>query len=307
MMILDEFLNSKNPPDKIELNNDDLVKFFWKYKGNQKKWDRANNFWSATNENLKIAYEKLDEKEQELESAYSIIREDLSVGSKIQAALLPKMTPQMEKDIECAVYHKQLAEVGGDYYDFFNTVNNSYAMGIFDISGHGVSAALVMTYLKAQFMQVMDRLDSPKEIVEAVNNVSFDFLKGVKKYATVNLVVFAPDKIKYVCGGGFGVLIRNNEPQFFNKKDHFLGLRNKPFSEYELPFEKNDILVIYTDGIVESQNAKKEDYTVKRLNDLIIRNSDKPVADILSICLQDYRSFTDKDFDDITLLILRKK
>lgn len=306
-MNLDELLQLKQPPEKIELSQEELIKFFWKYKGLAKEWERGNSFWTATNDNLKFAYEELDEKDRQLEKAYGIIQEDLSVAHQIQNSLLPKMTAQMEKDIDLAVYHKQLAEVGGDYYDYFKTNSGDFAIGVFDISGHGVSAALIMTYLKAQFNHILNMSKSPKDIVEWINSSSYDFLREVKKYTTINFVVFMPNSIKYVCGGGFGVLINKDTTHYFTKKDSFIGLRNKPYSEFELPFEKGDLLALYTDGIPEAQDANGNDYTVKRLNNIIINNADKPVDDILKLCMEDYKSFVNKDADDITLIILKKK
>jgi sigma-B regulation protein RsbU (phosphoserine phosphatase) len=197
--------------------------------------------------------------------------------------------------------------VGGDYYDFFKTCDGRYAIGVFDISGHGVSAALVMAYLKAQFMQVMDRFDSPRDIVGWVNTHSFDFLKSVKKYATVNFVVFREDTLTYSCGGGFGTLLSKGKVNRFNKRDHFIGLRDKPFREYELPFSPGDVLLLYTDGVVEAQNRKGEDYSVSRLTALVQKNIGKPVNDILDLCMEDYRKFRKEDSDDKTMLIMRKK
>ena len=306
-MSLDELLESGTDPKKADLTEEELAKLFRKYRGLQKKQERDEAFWAATNENLKIAYEKLDEKDRELARAYAIIQDDLSVASKIQGALLPQPPEKMASELELAVYHKQLAEVGGDYYDFFKTCSGNFAIGVFDISGHGVSAALVMTYLKAQFMTILETLNSPKEIVEWVNNTSYDFLKMVKKYATVNFVVMNTTALHYVSGGGFGLLLSGKQSTVFEKRDAFLGLRRRPFREYELPFKKGDLLATYTDGMVEAQNDKGQDYTVQRLNDLIIKNAKKPVKDIVDLCVADYTEFRRKDSDDITLLILRKK
>jgi sigma-B regulation protein RsbU (phosphoserine phosphatase) len=306
-MNLDELLSSGTVPTKKDITEEDLARLFRKYRGLQKKQERDQAFWAATNENLRIAYEKLDEKERELARAYGIIQDDLSVANKIQNALLPQASTRMAEELELAVYHKQLAEVGGDYYDFFNTRSGGYAIGVFDISGHGVSAALVMTYLKAQFMTILETFDSPKEIVEWVNNTSYEFLRTAKKYATVNFVVMSTKALNYVSGGGFGLLLSGKQKQTFEKRDAFLGLRRRPFHEFQLPFKKGDLLALYTDGITEAQNEKGEDYSVQRLTDLIVRNAGKPVEEILNRCLEDYTEFRSKDSDDITLLILRKK
>lgn len=306
-MDLSKLLELRSFPEKADLSAGDLAKLVLKYKGLLKERGRDRAFWEATNDNLKIAYEKLDEKERELARAYGIIQDDLAVAKSIQQSLLPDLSDVMAAEIDLAVHHQQLTEVGGDYYDFFRTQGGGFAIGVFDISGHGVSAALVMTYLKAQFMQAMARLVSPKEIVEWVNKVSYRFLAKNKKYATVNFVVFESNILRYVCGGGFGLLLHKGKNQFFQKKDNFLGLREKPFHEYELPFEKGDTLVLYTDGMVESQDGSGRDYSVKRLNGLIVNNSERPVSEILATCVTDYTQFRQGDTDDITLLIIRKK
>ena len=306
-MSLEDLLGSKKTPKKDEISDEDLHRLFMKHKGLLKERERDKAFWAATNENLKLAYEKLDEKDRELERVYGIIQEDLKVAKQMQEGLLPNLTERMKSELELDVYHKQLLEVGGDYYDFFKLKGGSYAIGVFDISGHGVSAALVMTYLKAQFMRITDKFQSPKEIVEWVNSTSYSFLKSVKKYATINFVVFNKDKIRYACGGGFGLLVRGKKSYTFKKGDQFLGLRNKPFHEYELDFTKDNILALYTDGMIEAQNEKKEDYTVAKLNRIVIDNSKKPVDDILKFCLEDYQNFRTTDSDDITMLIMRKK
>ena len=306
-MELNEILESGTPPPENDFNltYSQMVRFFWKYKGLLLEFERNNAFWKATNENLKCAYEKLNDQEKELERVYHLIQEDLNVAHGIQKALFP--TPSKEKSIpfECAFYNKQLEKVGGDYFDFFTTKEGYNAIGVFDISGHGVSAALIMAYLKSQFMLIMENLESPKKIMEQINASSLPFFNQIKRYVAINLVVIKDFFIKYVCAGGFGLLIHDGKIFSFKKNNNFLGLRKGSFREYALPVSHHDLLVLYTDGIVEAQNNQKMDFSVKRLNTLIQQHRNKGVSEILNICIQDYYSFRDHDQDDITLLILR--
>jgi sigma-B regulation protein RsbU (phosphoserine phosphatase) len=92
----------------------------------------------------------------------------------------------------------------------------------------------------------------------------------------------------------------------FNRVGNYIGLRTKPFREFEMPFEHGDVLALYTDGMVEAEDASGKGYTVQRLNDMIARHSEEPVQDILKRCVDDYTSFRVKDADDITLIILRR-
>ena len=143
-MKTDELLAADRPPETIELDDGELARLFWKYKGLQKRWERANAFWGATNDNLKIAYEQLDEKDRLLEQAYMTIQEDLEVASRIQRALLPEPSPELLAQLEVGVYHNQLSEVGGDYYDFFRLKGGSTAIGVFTFTPSVPSATRIL-------------------------------------------------------------------------------------------------------------------------------------------------------------------
>ena len=307
-MTLEEILAQDDPALMTQLSSDELTRLFWKWKGLKKQYARDTDFYVATNENLKLAYEKLDEQERELSRAYSIIQEDLGVAKQVQTALLPELADDFANQLELAVFHKQLTEVGGDYYDFFRMAEGRYAIGLFDISGHGVSAALIMAFLKAQFMQVMETQRSLREIVDHVNHASFDFLREVRRYATINLVAFDPNQIRYVSGGGYGYLLHEDgQSHLFHKGSHFLGLRKKPYEEHVLPFTSGDILALFTDGMIEAQDKSGADYTARRLQSVIEKHRDRPMNEVLDLCLADYRAFRHQDSDDCTLILIRRK
>jgi sigma-B regulation protein RsbU (phosphoserine phosphatase) len=306
-MTLAEILQGSDPDRLAELSRDELRRLFWMYKGLVKRSERDTAYWQATNDNLRTAYERLDEQERELARAYQTIRQDLEVAQQVQHALLPKDHPEMLARFEISVYHKQMTEVGGDYYDFYRLRDGSHAIGLFDISGHGVSAALIMAYLKAQLIQTMEQVTRPSEIVEFLNNATLGFLREVRRYATVNFVAFGERSFRYVCGGGYGALVRGGEVHTFSKGDPFIGLRRRAYREFELPFDVGDVLALYTDGLVEAQDASGADYSTRRLHELVRAHADLPAAEILRRCLDDYGQFRRVDADDITLIILRRR
>lgn len=248
--------------------------------------------------------------ENELKEGAEKFGEELSIAKVVQQKLLPDpagpLVTSLASQLDIAVFHQQLTEVGGDYYDYFTLPGGRIAVGVYDISGHGVPAALIMAYLKAQFLNATAQLDTAAEIVDWVNRSSYAFLRGVKRYATVNFVVFTDRFLRYVSGGGYGLLVRRGAAYQFNRSGNFLGLRDRPFREVELPFEQGDVLALYTDGVPEAQSANGESYSVQRVNDMIMRNIDEPVQVILDRCIDDYTKFRAADADDITLLILRR-
>jgi sigma-B regulation protein RsbU (phosphoserine phosphatase) len=305
-MDLDELLALDAPPAQIDLSPDDRLRLYWKYRGLLKHGERRDAFWQSTNENLAHAYEELDAKERELETAYNIMRDDLMVAAGIQESLIPSPSEGMRAAFDIGIYHKQLTEVGGDYYEFFDTPRGP-AVGVYDISGHGVSAALIMTFLKAQFARALDVGGSPEQVVNQVNRDSVEFLRRTRKYATVNYVELGEDRLRYVCGGGYGLLLHRGQPHVFNRRAHYLGLRNRPYPMFEEPFAPGDLLALYTDGILEAQDAAGHDYTISRLNENIIAWAKHPAQEIVARVLDSYREFRAADMDDITLLVLKRR
>lgn len=304
---LEQLLDHGDPADARELDAKELERLVWKYRGLRRSFEREQAFWNSTNANLMSAYERLDERERELAAAYQTIREDLEVAAQVQKALLPRMLPSMTRELDLAVYHRQLSVVGGDYYDFFRIQTDRYAIGVFDISGHGVSSALVMAYLKAQLTSVTERLGSPQTIVEWINRSALAFLREIRKYATVNFVAIEPHSLRYVCGGGHGLVLRAREEHLFAKPNGFLGLRDRPFREDVLPFDAGDLLCLYTDGIVEARDAGGRPYTTQRLHRLIGEHRDREPQQIVDAVVSDYEAFRARDSDDITLLVMRKR
>jgi sigma-B regulation protein RsbU (phosphoserine phosphatase) len=304
---LERLLEIGAPGEVRELDGAELERLLWKYRGLKRSFEREQAFWNSTNDNLMIAYERLGERERELAAAYQTIREDLEVAAQVQKALLPRMLPAMTRELDLAVHQRQLSAVGGDYYDFFHVAAERYAIGVFDISGHGVSSALVMSYLKAQLTSVTERLGSPQRIVEWVNRSALAFLREIRKYATVNFVAFEPQSLRYVCGGGYGYVLRPHGEHLFAKPNHFLGLRDRPFREEVLPFEAGDLLCLYTDGIVEARDSEGRTYTTQRLHRLVAEHRDREPQQIVDAIVADYEAFRVRDSDDVTLLVMRRR
>lgn len=305
---LDRLLELGDPAEARTLDGEELERLLWKYRGLKRSFEREQAFWNSTNDNLMLAYERLGERERELAAAYQTIREDLEVAAQVQKALLPRMLPAMTRELDLAVHQRQLSAVGGDYYDFFHVSGDRYAIGVFDISGHGVSSALVMSYLKAQLTSVTERLGSPQRIVEWVNRSALAFLREIRKYATVNFVSFEPRSLRYVCGGGYGLVLRaRGEEHLFAKPNHFLGLRDRPFREDVLPFEAGDLLCLYTDGIVEARDTEGRAYGTQRLHRLVAEHRDRAPQQIVDFIVADYEAFRARDSDDVTLLVMRRQ
>lgn len=247
--------------------------------------------------------------ENELELSSRVINDDLLVAEKVQKALLPDPKLVFGSEFEIAIYHKQLRKVGGDFYDFFTLPNGEYAITVCDVSGHGVSSALVTTFLRAQFAQATKILSSPSAIIDWVNQSASAFLqKGVRHYSSTAFASFSREFCRYVAAGGYGVWARKNQTaRSLKRTSNLIGLSAVPFQEFEVPFLAGDILAFYSDGMFAAQDAQERFYGVRRLNELIQNHVEKSPQEILEYCIKDYVGYRQADADDITLIIMRRR
>ena len=97
------------------------------------------------------------------------IEKELEVARDIQNSLLPQILPQID-GLEIASHFRSASQVAGDYYDFFDTGKYKTGIILADVSGHGPSAALIMTMLKGVLHSLAPRYDSVDKIVSEINS-----------------------------------------------------------------------------------------------------------------------------------------
>ncbi len=103
-MGLEEMLKSDSLPSKEQISDDDLTKLFRKYKGLLHQRERDQAFWVATNENLKIAYEKLEEKDKELVNAL----EHAEAANRAKSTFLANMSHELRTPLNAILGYAQL-------------------------------------------------------------------------------------------------------------------------------------------------------------------------------------------------------
>src|SRR6185295_7855991 len=146
--------------------------------------------------------------EQELRQLES----ELELSQVVQRALLPQRVPNIS-GVELAAFNRPSEIIGGDYFDFFQFRDGTHGIVIADVSGHGVSAGMLMSSLQTALRTMAPDTDSPAEILERINrfyihNINFT------TFVTVFLARYDSDKreLTYVNSG-------HNPPDLFRKRD----------------------------------------------------------------------------------------
>lgn len=238
------------------------------------------------------------------------LEKDLELAKKIQENLLPSKLPLM-KNFEISAYNQAAKQVGGDYYDAIRLEDNRVLISIADVSGKGVQAALLMANLQA-FLQSISKQNN--DLVSASNllndlvseNTSdgrfITFFWGIlddenKQLESVNM------------GHNPPLLIRNGEILKLKIGGMIMGVipTVTTYKSEIWKLEKNDILILFTDGITEAMNKLYEEYSDERLEQLSLEVKVDSAKEVLSTILNDVKKFTDgmEQSDDITALVVK--
>ncbi|MCL2206901.1 MAG: PP2C family protein-serine/threonine phosphatase [Fibromonadales bacterium] len=245
---------------------------------------------------------------EELQKAHQLLKSDLQQASIIQQQLLPSSFPKGFVDV--AAEYKANLEVGGDYYDCFELGNNSIGIVIADVSGHGTAAAMLMSMFKIMLKSSPLNGVSPAETLKNINNTLVTEVDS-GKFITVFYAIWRKStrEFIYTSAGHNPMPIMNKKSgkiQLLKSSGLFVGVMpDITVEDSTLKLEDAHRLNLYTDGINEAMNPAKDQYTHKRIYDLMQSTANKSCKEFLQSLLKDVDGFCEgKELvDDVTILV----
>ncbi len=266
----------------------------------------------AANNGLQEANNKLQTVNQDLRTAQDKINKDLEHAQTIQQGLLPQKIPNTPALSLQASYIPATA-VGGDYYDAFEITPGIYGIIVADVSGHGVSSALIMSMVKVLIKSITTIDSGPQKTLEKINEI-FQTEIRTTNFVTVFYAILDTNshELHYTSAGHCPVL-------FINKKERtcslvkadglFLGVfPDMMLHETSVPYEPGtQRLVLYTDGLTEARNNQNVMYELDRLIGISLKSLDDSADKACSRILTHQKKFCGKNAipeDDITLLVV---
>jgi serine phosphatase RsbU (regulator of sigma subunit) len=235
-------------------------------------------------------------------------RRDLETASQIQKSFLPGQRPQIQ-GLQFFDYYSSAREVGGDYYDYIRLPGNRLAVALGDVSGKGVSAALLMARLSAA---VRFCLATEPTVAGAVCRLNAELTRAGSPDRFVTFVVAVLDldtfALTLVNAGHMPPLCRRSWPAEVDDVGNQivgipLGVLDRPYQDTVIPVQPGDTLILYTDGITEARNPKSELYGAERLREVVHRAPEGAEAVGMAI-LADVQSFAAgrPQSDDMTIV-----
>ncbi|MDA0731259.1 MAG: SpoIIE family protein phosphatase [Bacteroidetes bacterium] len=240
------------------------------------------------------------------------VRKELELAGEMQAMLLPKVWPKDSK-IDVSGYYQPHQQIGGDYYDCFLTGVDQVVMCMADVSGKGVGAAILMSNFQANVRAIFNSGSKPLiEKVQELNTRVMDSAQG-EKFITFFVAVYdkKSNSLEYVnCG--------HNPPLWIDAQGHSLLLELGAvglgmFKELPTIVSGNvevlsgSTLICYTDGLVEQENEKSEEFGMTRLEEIVRQGEGLTIDAMHSTMvksLKDFRGST-PPLDDTALLSCR--
>jgi serine phosphatase RsbU (regulator of sigma subunit) len=238
------------------------------------------------------------------------IEKELAIARDIQLSFLPKQAPEIP-GFEVAGATRPHDQVGGDYYDFINVSESRLGLAIADVSGKGIPAALLMAGFRMSLLAEIRNEFAIRAVMRKVNS----------------LVHESTDRDKFVTAF-YGVLDTKNRVLIFSNAGHnppilrradgtlehlveggvTLGvLPDARYDERPIALDKDDVLVMFTDGISEAESPSGEQFGTQRIEEIMTRLAAASAREILDGIVGETLAWSGSrgQIDDLTIVVLK--
>jgi len=247
------------------------------------------------------------------------MQKEIEVAKQIQQSLLPRRRPEIS-GYDIAPLYQAAAEVGGDYYDFVQVDDDTIGVVVADVSGKGVPGSLVMTMIRTALRMEARGNRNASDVMSKMNAfVTDDMKKGM--FVTMFYVILDSKNrvISYASAGHNPMILYRHETRetfFLNPRGFPVGISlpdeslfRRSISLEKIRLKKDDMLVIYTDGVTEAMNERREQYGEDRLISMVREFGHLSPEDFIARLDAHIKEFTGEypQSDDITVVAVKEK
>lgn len=235
------------------------------------------------------------------------MNKEIELAREVQSLLIPQTLPK-SKSFEVSSIYRPHFNVGGDYYDCLVIEPNRYLICLADISGKGVSAALLMSNLQANIKQLVKQYTTLENLVTQLNHAVFN-LTGGERFLTLFVadICIKDGLINYInCGHISPLLYHNDTVTALNSGTTVIGAFSKlPFLDQgNVVLQGASTLLVFTDGLTDLINPSSEYFDLEHIEKFIKENHGKSANSFNSLLMDELEKFKGNQTfpDDITVL-----
>ena len=236
------------------------------------------------------------------------LEEEVHLASEIQRRLLPSSPPPLE-GASLLGGIRTSREVGGDFFDYLGLAPGVVGIAVADVSGKGVPASILMTTLQAAFRAEASAERSPAQVLRALNRTLYE-RSDECRFATFFYAVYDDSSriIRYCNGGAFPPIVLRADGTLTRLLQGGTLIGVDPDTGYQegiFKLRRGDLLVIYTDGFIDQENASGEYFGEERILTFLRQHRELPVESLLDSLFETVLGFGAGAIkDDMTLVIL---
>jgi PAS domain S-box-containing protein len=241
------------------------------------------------------------------------VQEELAIARRVQTSILPRTFDV--SGLEIAATMEPAEDVGGDYYDVFPRPDGAW-LAVGDVSGHGLNAGLIMLMVQSALAGIAaTRPDAtPAELITLLNAVVFDNVNGrlaSNEYVTLTLLRYSNDGKVVFAGAHEHILVcrqASGQVERIETPGPWLGITRDVQNiavDSRTVLHDGDVLVLFTDGVIEAMNAEGEQFDMPRLCEIVERHSQEPVELIRDKLLAAVHDWMVSQEDDLSVLVAR--
>ncbi|AQT67409.1 Phosphoserine phosphatase RsbU [Anaerohalosphaera lusitana] len=240
------------------------------------------------------------------------VSEQMRLGAVIQRRMIPNHAPKM-CGLDVAATYQPCFEIGGDLYDFIKINDHTIAIGIADVIGKGIPAAMMMSLFRGAFRAYADKAfekRSMSEIVDKLNKVAYKECRN-GEFITLFFGYIDIDKMEMTycnCGHEPGLLMRGGKTRDLNTGGLVLGVLEDAHYDIEtVKLQDHDSLLLYTDGLIDAMDFDGELWGKERMLEVLDKCVDCSAGQLIKNLLAYRRRFVGlaSQVDDTSLVAVK--
>lgn len=241
---------------------------------------------------------------------------DLEIARDIQRILLPSEAPAIN-GFQISGLNVPARQVSGDYFDYIRVDEERLGVAIADVSGKGVPASLIMAICRSVLRAEAARNPSPADVLRKVNRQLYPDIKEDMFISMAYLILnHQSDGVTLARAGHDAPLLYKQQSQTvapLKPPGMVVGIDSgnvfdRLTTDFAVPLERDDCLVLYTDGVTETLNAEGDEFGLERMRQSVRASATNGAQAVVRKIIEDVRDFTGSvpQNDDITLIAIRK-
>lgn len=241
------------------------------------------------------------------------LEREASIASQIQKTLHPKRLPELP-EVGFGSFFNATKGVCGDYYDVILARRDRIGIVIADVAGKGIQSSMVMVMLRSILHLVTNTTKSAATILDWVNK-GITGKVDMDHYATLSFLSYSPSEhtVEYASAGHQPMLLwraGTGKLDIVSQKSDPIGIeRSSVYADLKLTVQQGDIIILYTDGLIEALNQEGRQYSLETLSRLISENSAQTAKEIATEVKHNVQAFLGSAslHDDQTLVVMKIK